>query len=163
MAEGDDKQQKTEDATSKRIEEAREQGQLPLSREMATWTLFVAILAVVAWLGPTMAERMVLSLRVFLEIPHEISLEGPGLQTALGGVVQSIGLATAAVFGLLAAAMIAGTMVQTGFYMNPVKLQPKLEKILPTTGLKQLFSMNTLVEFAKNFVKMVIVGAIVVR
>ena len=161
MAESD-QQQKTEEPTSKRVDEAREQGQLAISREMSTWALFAAVFVVVAWIGPTMAERMAMSLRVFLERPEEISLDGNGLQVALGGVGASVALACLLAFGLLGLATVLGTMVQTGFYMNPARVEFKLEKIMPIHGFKQLFSLNSLVELFKNLVKLLVVGMVAV-
>ena len=82
MAEEQDREQKTEPPSGKRIGEARERGELPISQEMGSWGMLMAILIVVAFLGPPMARQMVGSLRVFLEKPEQIDLAGPGLQTA---------------------------------------------------------------------------------
>ncbi len=96
-----DKEQKTEHPTGKRIQEARDRGQLAISREVGTWFILTAGLIVVAWLGPRMGEQLLSSLRSFLENPHAINLEGHGLQAALAGVMANVGVASVLVFGLL--------------------------------------------------------------
>jgi flagellar biosynthetic protein FlhB len=156
-----DQDQKTEEASDKRIQEARDEGQWPISREMATWSLFIAILVVVAWLGPVMGRQLTQGLRVFLEQPHEISLEGNGIQVALTHVMMNVGLASVLVFSLLAASVIVGTMVQTGFFFNPARLKLDASRLNPLTGFKNLFSSNALAELLKSFVKLVVIGTVV--
>ncbi|MDD5586750.1 MAG: flagellar biosynthesis protein FlhB [Alphaproteobacteria bacterium] len=160
MAEAD-KEQKTEQPTGKRINEARQKGQLPISREVGTWFLFIATLIVIAWLGPAMGQRLTGSLRPFLEMPQDISLEGKGLQRALANVLVQVGLATMISFALLAASVIIGTVLQTGFYFNTTKLEPNFKRLMPIHGFKRLFSSASLVELLKSFVKLVIVGMVV--
>lgn len=127
---------------------------------MATWWLFVAILMCIAWLMPGMGQKLLLSLRPFLENPHQIGLEGNGIQRAMTNVLLEVGLATTIVFSLLAISVIVGTMIQTGFFFNPAQLKFHADKMNPMTNLKQMFSTTALVELLKGFVKLVIVGAI---
>jgi len=160
MAE-EDNDQKTEQPTEKRIREAREKGQLPISREMTTWFLFIATLVVIAWLSPGMGRDLAVGMRIFLEMPHGISLEGGGLQKALADVLAQVGIATVLVFSLLAGSVIAGTMLQTGLYFNTERLEIDFKRIMPNEGLKRLFSTASLVELAKSFVKLVVIGFVV--
>ncbi len=161
MTDAPETDQKTEYPTGKRLLEAREKGQLPISREVATWTLFVAILIIVMWLGPIMASQLLTSLRGFIEGSHQISLEGNGLQVALGQVMTKVALASLLVFALLGFSVVIGIMAQTGFYFNLSVLQMSFGALMPTRGLKQIFSMMALVELGKSFIKLVIVGAVV--
>jgi len=156
-----DQEQKTEHPTGKRISEARQKGQLAISREVGTWALLVGALIVVMWLLPRMSGQLLGSLRFFLEQPHAIGLEGRGLQAALGAVMSRVAVATVITFGLLMFAAIVGTMVQTGFYFNTTRLEFSIMKLNPFKGLKQLFSMASLVELLKSFVKLVVVGGVV--
>ena len=58
MAEDDDDSQKTEDPTAKRLSEAREQGNLPLSRELATWVTLLGIVGVVGIILPLLGKGL---------------------------------------------------------------------------------------------------------
>lgn len=160
MAE-EDNDQRTEQPTEKRIREAREKGQLPVSREMITWFLFVATLIVIAWLTPKLGRDLAGGMRMFLEMPHQISLEGGGLQRALANVLAQVGLATVLIFFLLGFSVIIGTMLQTGFYFNTERLEVDFKRIMPNEGIKRLFSMASLVELVKSFVKLVVLGLVV--
>ncbi len=159
MAE-EDQDQKTEEPTQKRLDEARDEGQLPISREMATWWLFISVLIVITWMIPDMGGKLVGSLRPFIEMPHAISLEGNGIQHALANVLGKVGLASIIVFSLLAASVIIGTMVQTGFYFNTANVKFHPEKLNPLKGLKNIFSTAALAELLKSFVKLVVVGIV---
>ncbi len=156
-----DKDQKTEAPTGKRLAEAREKGQLPVSREVSAWALFIAILVIIAWLLPPMASALMAEMRVFIERPDQIRLDGGGLQTAMLSVLTHVGVATFVTFVLLGFAVVVGVMAQTGFYFNLNKLQPNLSKLAPIAGLKQLFSTASLVELVKSFVKLVVIGGVV--
>ncbi|MDD3288101.1 MAG: flagellar biosynthesis protein FlhB [Alphaproteobacteria bacterium] len=160
MAEDSEEDQKTEPPTSKRLGEARERGQLPVSRDMATFIVLVCSLLVITYLGPPMADRMTSSLRIFIENPHQISLEGLGIQTALFIVMKEMGLATVLIFSLMMAASILGTMVQTDFFMEPNMLKFDLEKLSPMNGIRKIFSAAALVELIKNFCKLVLIGGL---
>ncbi len=154
---------KTEQPTGKRLNDVREEGNLPVSRETATWVVFVAGLLVVVWFGPEMGHGLRTSLQTFLERPHQISLEDGGLQDVLLGVLASAALQISVVFGLFLAACFLGTMVQTDFYVNPnlVKFDPS--KLLKMNFFKNLFSIHSLVELVKSFLKMVVLGYVAYR
>lgn len=160
MAE-EDQDQKTEAPTGKRLDEARERGQLPISREMTALTLFIGVLITTAWLGPPMARQLVLSLRVFLEMPHAISLEGNSLQVVLKEVLMHVGLATVLIFAIMALAAVAGTVVQTGLFASLELIKPDLSRLSPMNGIKRLFSANSIAEFFKSVGKLVVLGGVV--
>lgn len=158
-----DQDQKTEAATEKRVREAREEGQLAVSREMSTLFLFIAIFSVISWFGPGFGHGLVLGLRVFLEKPEQISLIDGGLQNALTGLFMTVGLSATLVFGTLLVMSVLGTMLQTAFYINPSRIKLEPEKVFSLQALKRLFSTDSLVELAKSFAKLVVLGYIAYR
>lgn len=160
MSDAPDKDQQTEEPTAKRLSDARERGELPLSQEVVSWGMLTAILVVVSFLGPPMARDMLDSLRVFIEKPEQIDLTGPGFQTALLEVSLGIGLATGLVFLCLLLAPILSTMLQTGFYMSTVRLKPSFAPLNIITNIKNMFSANMVAETLKSIVKMLVLGVV---
>ena len=156
----EDKDQKTEAPTSKRLEQAREHGQVPVSRETATWVVLMGILISIAWMLPPMARQMAGFLRIFLESPHTFPLDIDGLQSLMLQIFGQIGMMTGLVFLLLMAAAIAGVMMQTGFFFALDLLAPDFTRLLPSHGLQKLFSVGALVELGKSFGKLVFLGGI---
>ena len=157
MAE-EDQDQRTEHATSKRLSEAREQGKLPVSREVSTWVMFIAILAVIGWMGPPMARDLLAVLRPFLESPHALSLNEQGLQAVMLNTVLNVGLAIGAIFLVLAGAAIFGVMAQTGFFVSLELIKPDFSRLSPANGLRRLISLHGGVETLKSFGKLIILG-----
>lgn len=158
MVEGADQDSKTEEPTGKRLDEARKEGNVPMSREMSAWFLFLGMIIVMQWFGPALGTRMRESMRVFIEKPEQISIEGGGLQNALMGIVSSVAFTGVGVFGVLLVLAVLGTMLQTGFYVGAGRLKMKIENLAPSKGLKKLFSMNSVSELVKSFFKLVVLG-----
>jgi flagellar biosynthetic protein FlhB len=163
MTESADKDQRTEFPTSKRIEEAREEGNLAVSREVSTWATFVAGLMVLGWFGPFLGRQMLVSLRVFLERPEQVSLEDGGLQNVLLGVLSSVGLSATLVFGVVLMGGTLGTMVQTDFYINPSRVELNAQRVFSLQGFKRLFSTDSLADLVRSFLKLVVMGYVVYR
>jgi len=163
MAEDTEQDQKTEAPTSKRRGEARDEGNLPISREMSSLFLFIGILVVLAWFGPALGRDLVSALRVLIEKPEQISLQGGGVQNVLMGVVASVALMAILVYGLLLVMAVLGTMIQTDFYVGTGKMKIDFNRLLPMNGIKQLFSMNAISELVKSFFKMVVLGYVAYR
>ena len=159
MAE-EDQDQKTEQPTGKRLDEARSRGQLPISREMTSLVSIVGILIVAKWLAPGMATQLMSSLRVFLESPHAFQIDDHGLQTlALDTVVQML-LAVGLIFTILAFLTVAGHVLQTGLFASTELLIPNLSRLSLLAGIKRLISVNSLVELVKSFGKLVVLGTV---
>lgn len=160
MAE-EDQDQKTEYPTGKRLGEARARGQLPVSREVSTWVLFLGIFIVIKWLAVPMAESMITHLRVFLERPDQMNLDGRGLQTILLNILVPLAFSTVAIFLVLAVAAVTGYLAQNGLFMSLDLITPSFGKLNPANGFKRLFSVIALVELGKSFFKMIIIGTAV--
>ena len=161
MAEGEDKSQKTEQPTDRKLQKAREEGDAPKSQEISGWFTLAAGLAVFAFMAPGVSSDLARILSLFLARPHEMSLDvGAAMDLA-----ASTGLRLVAILGLaflaLMAAAIAGNLVQTGLMFTPKKIAPKLDKLNPVEGVKRMFGPQGWMNFFKGVGKMALVaGAI---
>ncbi|MER2520453.1 MAG: flagellar biosynthesis protein FlhB [Bdellovibrionales bacterium] len=153
-----DQDQKTEQPTSKRLDEAREKGQLPISREIAAWMSFAGIVLIVAGLSQGVEKNVAMFLRSFIEYPHAIRLDIAGLQNLLFVSVVRITVGVGICFAVMIVAAVAGIMLQTGFFASTALLKPDFARLSPMNGIKRLISMNALVELLKSFVKLVVLG-----
>jgi len=147
-----DDAEKTEEPTPKKIEDAREEGNVPKSQDASgVVTLFVAILAVLM-LFPFMAKHM------FALFSYYFSLIGTPLDklfmidiaivTIKEFLLMVIPLATA-----VAIAGIIGAVAQFGFLFTTKSITPDLKKIDPIKGMKNLFSLKKLLEGVKVTLK----------
>jgi flagellar biosynthetic protein FlhB len=156
----EDNDQKTEEPTQKRLEEAHEKGQVAVSRELNHWFMFGGALVVVFVFGPQLARDVARAVTVLVERPHEIRLDPNALGGLLGGIVGDIALSLAPILAVLVVAAVAGSMLQAGLVMAPDQIAPKLERISPAQGFKRLFSVRAVVELLKGVGKLVAVGAV---
>lgn len=161
MAEGgEDKDSKTEEPTSKRLEEARKRGQIPFSREVGSFLILFVLAVTIAWYAPRMALRTRDILTPYLANAYDYPVDMAGVGTIFYRLTfQSLGL----VIGpLLAAAVVtvAASVLQNGFNLSAEPLMPKWEKISIAKGISRMFSMRSLVEFLKGLCKIGIVGTV---
>ncbi len=129
MAESEDKSQKTEEPTQKRLEDAHEKGQVASSREVNHWFIILAgSLALVA-LFPTMMGDLGRVLSGYLENAHMIPSGGPELRQVGAQAIGDTLLALLPTAVLLVGAALAAGLVQHAPVASVEKLKPKLENI----------------------------------
>ena len=160
MADEADNDQKTEDPSGKRLDEAREHGQVPISRETTSWVVMMGILIVMAWMIPPMMRDLALFLRGFVESPHSFLLDDNNFQALLFETLGRVGMIVGLVFVILMVADIGGVMIQTGFFFALDLLTPDLSRLLPSRGLARLFSLSALVDLGKSLGKLAFLGSI---
>lgn len=150
---------RTEAATPRRLQRAREEGQVPLSRELASLAGLGGAAIALMMLGASAAGDLARTLRPFLAHPHDIDLSG-----GIGGVWRLAALATlraaapVALAALLAA--ILTVLAQTGGLLSAAPLRPQLSRISPRAGLRRLFGADGLVEAAKSLAKIAAMAAL---
>jgi flagellar biosynthesis protein FlhB len=167
MAEDEDKESKTEEATEKRMRDAIEKGNVPFSRELPTFfSLAAAVMA-----GNFLFGGSIIDLRHalgrFIDNPGDWQLDNPADALA---VLRLVGFDAARlllpVVGLLMLAGIAGAMVQNPPQLASDRIAPKLSRISPIAGWGRLFGMAGFIEFLKSLFKLMaiaIVGYLVLR
>lgn len=157
MAEEND-QEKTEQATSKRRQNAREKGQVTKSRELASVAVLGACLVYFYFDASDLTARLMALMKTSLRKSGQTNISIDTIQPLLTDLVFQT-------FALLApfllVALIAGLMInilQVGILFSAEAITPKYSKIDPVKGFQRLFSLRSLVELVKNILKMVIVG-----
>ncbi|MCX8039999.1 MAG: flagellar biosynthesis protein FlhB [Planctomycetota bacterium] len=160
MPESDTGTERTELPTPRRLEQAREEGQVAYSHELSTAVELLAGFALLFALGPWLWQSCVAALRWALgpglrseltcETVVPLALHGHGSLLLVTAIFAAAMMAVAAAIGLL----------QVGFFPTLKPLLPKFEKINPITGLKRLFGLRGLVRFALNLIKLAVLIAI---
>ncbi|SOB95333.1 flagellar biosynthetic protein FlhB [Thalassospira xiamenensis] len=159
MADEDDSQ-KTEDPTSKKLEDARKKGQVPVSKEVGNFMLLFGGGLVMTMMAPGMAQS-VRDLAVgFIEHPHMYDVSQAGLPVLMKDVLLGMLYVLGIPFVLLMFFAAAGHLLQNGLVIAVERISPKPDKLNPLNGAKNLFSMKNMVEFVKNVFKIVLVGAV---
>jgi flagellar biosynthetic protein FlhB len=144
---------RSEAATPRRLQQARERGQVALSRETTGFAaLLMASLACFLALPP-LGLDMLKAMRALLARSQEIALAEAAWR--LGGLAFQLVLPVA---GAAALGALAATLVQTRGLVASAPLAPRLEKISPMAGLKRIFGVEGLVELVRSLAKLALVG-----
>ncbi len=154
--------EKTEEPTPKKLREAREKGQVPRSRELATLFGVAGTVLVLVLMGRTLVDGargfMVRHLRFDAAAMQDPGRMAEGLATALADAL--IWLLPFLLGGLVAA--FAAPVLFGGWNWSGKALLPDPERLNPLAGLKRIFSLNALMELLKAVAKFVLLGGIAV-
>ena len=161
MAEDKDDSQKTEQPTSKRLDDAREKGDVVKSTEISGVVVLATAAGVMAMLSSGVGGNVANLLSNYIEHAHEldpIALAGSAFWTRLA-VGAAVAVAPALLILMIAA--VASHVAQTGFLMSPERIKPNPAKLSPLSGAKKMFGASGASNFLKGIGKLAIVGVAV--
>jgi len=163
MAEEQDKESKTEEATEKKIRDAVEKGQIPFAKEVPVFGSFLAILVFMIFLAQPTAVELGSFLAMFLERPDTWSLATEHDAVLLyRQVFLEIAKVLGSLMALLIAAGLIASLAQNVPRMVLDRVQPKLSRISLIQGWKRLFGAKGLAEFAKSIGKLVLAACVLI-
>ncbi|MDT3687650.1 MAG: flagellar biosynthesis protein FlhB [Pseudorhodoplanes sp.] len=160
MADGNDDNEKSEDPTQKRLDEAVERGDVAKSQEVSTWFVIAAATLLLMMFATPMSAGLKSTLGGILANMHRIPMDGRGLILFAGKTGLEVIALLSIPFLLLALAAIGGNMIQHRLVWSTESLKPKLSKISLAAGLKRLFSKVALVNFVKGILKIALLGTV---
>lgn len=153
-------QEKTEQPSAKRLNDAREKGQVPRSREFTTVIVLIASAVAMLFIGEkivrSVAEVMIKSFSFTRKELFDPAAIAHHFLYSLDTIAFDVGifLAITVLAALIAPASIGGWNFSTQ------ALGPKLEKLDPLKGLKRIFGPQGLIELAKALGKFILIGVI---
>jgi flagellar biosynthesis protein FlhB len=160
MAESEQGGDRTEEPSQRRLDQARERGQLPRSRELTTFAAMLGGSAALIAVGDSLAGRMSQVMRSSLSIdPRRVGDVG-SMATALGDAATGAVVAVLPVFGSLAALVLLASMVLGGWNFSPAALTPDFTRMNPLAGLGRLFGLQGAAELGKALLKCTVIGGV---
>ncbi|HEY9191442.1 MAG TPA: flagellar biosynthesis protein FlhB [Methyloversatilis sp.] len=161
MAEESDLE-KTEPASQRRLEQAREEGQVPSSRELATFLVIMTgvagMYAMAGWMWPRSAQL----LRDGLTVDRRSIFDPSAMFSILIERVTDGLLLLAPLLLALLVSALAAPFLMGGINFAPKALTPKFGKLNPMAGLKRMVSSTALIELTKGIGKATLVGSVAV-
>jgi flagellar biosynthesis protein FlhB len=156
----DSENEKTEDPTQKRLDDANAKGDVAKSQEVNTWFVIAGATLVLSTFSGSMGGGILMPLRNLVANSWMIRTDGPNLLA----LAQSLEYALIAAIGvpllMLMLAAIAGNMIQHRLVWSAESLKPKFSKVSPGAGFKRVFGKQALANFAKGVFKVVALGAV---
>lgn len=158
MAESDS-DQKTEEPTQKRLDDARKKGEVAMAPEMRHATMMLGALIVTGWVGAWACSDILAMVTRIWGGAEEFRLDPEGAQGLMTGIALGFLGALWPVLALLVGCAIGTAVLQGKITISWSRIKPKWSKLNPASGLKRMFSTRSLVEFAKTLAKF---GAIII-
>lgn len=157
---GDSEEEKTESATPHRIEKAREEGQIPRSRELTSVLMLVAGLSILWITGATMARKIGALLADGLKFNHSVVSDTSQMLHLLGNLVQQGIFTLIPMMAGLVLVAIAAPMLLGGVVISGKAIKFDVGKMNPIKGIGKLFSGQTAAELLKSVLKAILVGCV---
>ena len=159
--------EKTEEPTAKKLDDARKEGQVAKSQEIATAFTLLALFLLLRFIYPFMATNFQgIFSRVYNNIPnvartYDGRLPVNYINSMLVNAILTMLLVSAPF--LIAGFIIAflSDLVQVGFKPTSKPLQPKLSKLNPISGMKKIFSTRKLFELGKSLLKLAVMAIVI--
>lgn len=158
MAEDNDSsQEKTEEASARKLEKSREDGQIPRSRDLTTTAILLAGTLGLYVFAEFMTSRILHITRYNFILPRDAAFDPQAMLAHLAssfyhGIVSLLPL-----FGVLLVASIVGPIALGGWLLSSKAMAPKFSRMNPMAGLKRMFSTKSLVELGKAIGKVLVI------
>ena len=156
----DSENEKTEDPTQKRLDDAHEKGDVAKSQEVNTWFMIAGATLVLSTFSGSVSGGITMPLRNLIANSWMIPTDGAGLLA----LTQSLEYALLAAIGIpllmLTLAAIAGNMIQHRLVWSTESLKPKFSKISPGAGFKRVFGKQAIANFFKGLFKLIALGVV---
>ena len=163
MAEEDDSgQEKTEDPTTRKQEKARDDGQIPRSRELTTTFILLAATVGLMVFGGFMVDKMVRITRFNFNLSRELIFEPQAMVDQVGTSLYHGILLMLPLFGVLFIASIVGPISLGGWMVSAKSMAPKASRMNPLSGLKRMFGTHGLMELAKALGKVLLIMSVAI-
>ena len=158
MAENQDGQEKSQEPTSKRLNDARKKGQVPRSRELNTMALTIMGVAAIMLMGSHFSNGFESQFREHFVLNREDIFDPNALLGHLVAALREALLMLLPFFGIMIVVAVAASVALGGFNVSAEAMQPKFSKLDPIKGMKRLFGPKGLMELLKSLGKFVLVG-----
>lgn len=157
---GDSDAEKTEDASPRKIEKAREEGDVPRSRELATFTVLMTAGACLWAFGGMLVGKLSLALKSGLSLDREQVFNPAILIERILNDLVGVLLACLPIAGAIMVIALVSPLLIGGWLFSSKAFMPNFMKLNPIKGIGNMFSKNALVELLKAVAKTIVVGVV---
>ncbi len=152
--------EKTEPASPRRLEKAREEGDVPRSREIATFTVLMTAGAGLWMTGGTLIGKLELAMQSGLSLSRDQVFNSSILIESVTANLVSVLIACLPLAGLIMLVALASPLLIGGWNFSSKAFLPNFMKLDPIKGVGNMFSVNALIELLKAIAKTLVVGAV---
>ena len=161
MSQEQDQSQKTEEATPRKLQDARDKGKVITSQEVSHLAIMIGGALIAGVLGPYMAKHLYLTAGGVFDKFHAINIDPANIGNLFSDILLQLIIGLGPIIFVLLSLAIFFKLVVSGFVFSGQSLTPSIERISPIKGFFRLFSLKSLTEFSKGLLKLSLVAAIV--
>jgi flagellar biosynthesis protein FlhB len=158
MSEDVDDSQKTEEPTQKRLDDAREKGDVPRSAEIKHAAMIGSSAIVVTFIAGLASVKISDLMKSILEHAATVPIDGSTAHDWAVRIAGALAIILIPTFVIFFVAALGAGLIQGRPTFAWDKVAPKWSKVSPVSGFQRLFSSHSFVEFLKTLAKVVIVG-----
>ncbi|MFV8461288.1 flagellar biosynthesis protein FlhB [Vibrio campbellii] len=161
MAESDG-QERTEDATPRRLQQAKEKGQVARSKELASASVLIVGAVALMWFGESMAKALFETMQRLFSLSRDEIFDTNKLLEIAGGSLVNLLFPLFLILITLFIAAVIGAAGVGGINFSMQAAMPKASKLNPLSGIKRMFGLQSWVELIKSILKVALVSGMAV-
>ncbi|MFA0078171.1 flagellar biosynthesis protein FlhB [Vibrio artabrorum] len=161
MAESDG-QERTEDATPKRLQQAKEKGQVARSKELASASVLIVGAIALMWFGDSMAKALFEAMQRLFSLSRDEVFNTNKLLEIVGGALVNLFYPLFLILITLFVAAVIGAAGVGGVSFSMQAAMPKASKLNPLSGIKRMFGLQSWVELLKSILKVALVSGMAI-
>lgn len=161
MAESDG-QERTEDATPRRLQQAREKGQVARSKELASASVLIVGAVALMLFGEPLARALFKIMGRLFDLTREEIFDTAKLLDIAGGAITALLVPLLLILITLFIAAVIGAAGVGGISFSAEAAMPKLSKMNPLSGLKRMVGLQSWVELIKSILKVGLVTGVAI-
>ncbi|MEZ9199354.1 flagellar biosynthesis protein FlhB [Shewanella sp. 10N.286.54.B9] len=158
MAENDSSQEKTEEATSRKLQQAKDKGQVARSKDLGTSAVLIAASVGLVMTGPSIAKAMHTIMTNLFTLTREEIFDTRQMMNIWSMVGNELAAPLLGFILLLALIAFAGNVALGGMSFSAKACMPKPSKMSPVAGFKRMFGVQAVVELTKGIAKFSVVA-----
>ena len=162
VAEDDDEASKTEEPSERKIEKAKEEGDIAISQDAKSFIMLIGMLFVVWLVLPLMFRWFYVFSVKFIENPDAIPTDSRHIQLLFLNTVLALLKILGIPFAIFMILGIFASIAQTGFIYAPKKLEPDWNKLNIFAALPKFINMKKIVESLKGIIKITVIAFIAI-
>ncbi|MGL4480662.1 MAG: EscU/YscU/HrcU family type III secretion system export apparatus switch protein, partial [Aeromonas veronii] len=153
----DTDQERTEQPTGKRLQQAREKGQIARSKELGTASVLLSAVFGLLMLKGSLATAMIKVVTMGFTLDREQAFDPNAMIAMVPALLGELVLPLGLLFALVAIAAFIGNTLMGGMNFSTEAMMPKMSKLSPLSGLKRMFGVQSLIELVKSIAKVVFI------
>jgi flagellar biosynthetic protein FlhB len=152
--------ERTEEPSQRRLQDARERGQIPRSRELTNFATMIGGSATLVAIGGSLTAHLSQMMRSGLSIDVKALSDTHSMVSALTSAAFVAVTAVLPVFGALVALVLLASVMLGGWNFSPNAMAPDFSRLSPLSGVKRLFGLHGVSELGKALLKLLVVGGV---